>query len=113
MQINSELDSTSPPPMKPWSLWRHFLTYGLTLDRRELLSPLGRWYKTQRHFEHENIYCPKYNEVYIKQWNEWMVLQQSDQDNSLTDTGKTTYKRCVIPVNIKKCNENTELYLTK
>ena len=75
------------PPRASWILWEKFLTYGLTLMERELLSPLGRWYEGRQHLKYGTVYNEKTKRVYKRQSGRWNIYK-------CTNSRKSILKKC-------------------
>lgn len=99
------------PPKKSWMVWRKFLKYGLSLDGRELLSPLGKWRIRIPHKIYSPVWIPTKKDLFLTIQGQWQVhkfstiRQQIHIIESTNNVGAPPIEG--IPLDLAHHNSNT------
>ena len=93
------------PPEEAWRAWRLFLRVGLTLDKLEVLSPLGQWDLKDPHKVYDPVWIPTLESICYQFHNHWVrhectkVRQQLKLKTSAPIT--CSFPEKFIPIDIK------------
>ena len=92
------------PPKQSWRLWRSFLTYGLTITNKELLTPLGEWLPGERHVRHTFLWSHENDTLYSQTEDRIMAYTRSTTERrhkyNFNGIRQTQIPTSAIPVGV-------------